>query len=64
VERCHAGSNAKQQYFLMRQRNPAKPAGKHGLVVIVPGGPGTADFLPFCAKVLTAAAIPDDFLVA
>jgi hypothetical protein len=45
VERCHVGANAKQQYFLMRQRNPAKPADKHGLVVIVPGGPGTADFL-------------------
>jgi predicted esterase len=64
VERCHAGGNAKQQYFLMRQRTPARPADKYGLVVIVPGGPGTADFLPFGANVLTAAAIPDDFLVA
>jgi len=64
IERCHAGVNSKQQYFLMRQRKPAKAADKHGLVVIVPGGPGTADFLPFCANVLTAVAIPDDFLVA
>jgi predicted esterase len=64
VERCHAGGNPKQEYFLMRQRKPAKPADKHGLVVIVPGGPGTADFLPFCANVLTAVAIPDDFLAA
>jgi predicted esterase len=64
VERCYARGNSKQQYFLMRQRKPAKPADKYGLVVIVPGGPGTAEFLPFCANVLTAAAVPDDFLVA
>src|SRR5262249_12113904 len=61
VERCHVGGNSKQLYFLMRQRKPATPADKHGLLVIVPGGPGTADFLPFCANVLTAVAIPDDF---
>jgi hypothetical protein len=41
----------------MRQREPVKPADKHGLVVIVPGGPGTADFLPFGAIVLSAVAI-------
>jgi predicted esterase len=64
VERCHAGGNAKQQYFLMRHRGPVKPANRQGLVVIVPGGPGTAEFLPFGANVLTALAIPDDFLVA
>jgi predicted esterase len=48
----------------MRQRKPVQPADRYGLVVIVPGGPGTAEFLPFCANVLTAVAIPDDFLVA
>jgi predicted esterase len=37
---------------------------KYGLVVILPGGPGTEDFLPFGANVLTGLAIPDDFLVA
>ena len=63
VQRCYAGGNAKQQYFLMRQRKPTKLADKYGLVVIVPGGPGTADFLPFGANVLTAVAIPDDFVV-
>jgi predicted esterase len=64
VERCHAGGNPKQQYFLMRHHKPARPVSKYGLVVIVPGGPGTVEFLPFGANVLTAAAIPDDFLVA
>ena len=64
VERCYAGGNSKQQYFLMRQRKPAQPADKYGLVIIVPGGPGTVEFLPFCANVLTAVAIPDDFFVA
>ncbi|MHC4401846.1 MAG: alpha/beta hydrolase [Planctomycetota bacterium] len=64
VERCYAGGNSKQQYFLMRHQKPAKPVDEHGLVVILPGGPGTAEFLPFCANVLTGFAIPDDFLVA
>src|SRR5262249_26756589 len=63
VERWYAGGNLKQQYFLMRHRTPAKPADKYGLVVIVPGGPGTAEFLPFGPNVLTALAIPDEFLV-
>jgi predicted esterase len=64
VERCSAGGSSKQQYFVMRHRKPAKPANKYGLVVILPGGPGSAEFLPFCANVLTGFAIPDDFLVA
>src|SRR5262245_654716 len=64
VERRQAGGNPKQQYFLMRHRQPGKPADKFGLVVVVPGGPGTAEFLTFGANVLTGVAIPDDFLVA
>jgi predicted esterase len=64
VQRYFASGNVKQQYFLMRQRNPARSTDKYGLVVILPGGPGTAEFLPFGANVLTAAAIPDDFLAA
>jgi predicted esterase len=64
VRRCFGGGNAKQQYFLMRQREPAEAAEKCGLLVILPGGPGSADFLPFCANVLTRFAVPDDFLVA
>lgn len=64
VQRTYVGVNTKQQYFLMRHRKPAQPVEKYGLVVIVPGGPGTADFLPFGANVLTRHAIPDDFLVA
>src|SRR5262249_3223975 len=64
VECCYAGDNSKQQYFLMRHRKPARPPVGYGLVVIVPGGPGPAEFLPFGANVLTAVAIPEDFLVA
>jgi hypothetical protein len=64
VERCFAGGNSKQRYFLMRQKPAAQSTNKHGLVVILPGGPGAADFLPFCANILTLAAIPADFLVA
>jgi predicted esterase len=63
VERRFAGGDARQQYFLMRPRKPAKAVDKHGLVVILPGGPGSEEFLPFGANVLTAFAIPDDFLV-
>jgi predicted esterase len=64
VRRHFAGGDSKQQYFLMRHRKPAKQPARYGLVVVVPGGPGTAEFLPFGANVLTAVAIPDDFLVA
>jgi predicted esterase len=64
VQRCFAGGNRKQQYFLIRHSKPAKPPKQYGLVVVVPGGPGTAEFLPFCANVLAAVAIPDDFVVA
>lgn len=64
VQRGNVGGNTKQQYFLMRHRKPAQLVDKYGLVVIVPGGPGTADFLPFGANILTRHAIPEDFLVA
>jgi len=64
VERRHAGGNPKQAYFLMRHRQPARPVDRYGLVAVLPGGAGTAEFLPFGANVLTGVAVPDDFLVA
>jgi predicted esterase len=64
VERCQAGGNPKQVYFLMRHQKPAKPMDRYGLVIVLPGGPGSAEFLPFCANVLAGIAVPDDFLVA
>jgi predicted esterase len=64
VECRYAGGNPKQQYFLMRHRKPTRRPDKYGLVIIVPGGPGTAEVLPFGANILTGVAIPDDFVVA
>src|SRR5262249_28450842 len=64
VERCFAAGNPRQQYFLMRHRQPDRPPDRDGLVVLVPRGPGTADFLHFGANALAGVAIPDAFLVA
>lgn len=52
----------KQDYFLIEHRDD--PAEKKGLVIILPGGPGTRDFMPFCANVLTRFAVPKGFVVA
>jgi len=30
----------------------------------LPGGPGSAEFLPFCANVITKYAVPKDMVVA
>ncbi len=63
-ERLAAG-NSQQKYFLI-EHQPGKtnaPA-KRGLLLILPGGPGGADFLPFCANILTLYGVPKDFIVA
>lgn len=62
---CKAGGDAMKRYFLIRHNLSAKETPKeYGLLLILPGGPGSADFLPFCANVLTLAGTPKDFIVA
>lgn len=65
VRECHAGGDTNQTYFLIHHKSTVTNAGdKMGLLLILPGGPGTRDFLPFCANVLTSAGVPKDFLAA
>lgn len=58
------GGNEKMRYFLIGPREKATPP-KDGykLVVVMPGGSGSADFHPF-VKRLYKYAMGDDFLVA
>lgn len=57
-------TNANQKYFLIEHKSTADPRKPRGLILILPGGPGSADFLPFCANVLTLYGISDDFVAA
>jgi predicted esterase len=64
VQEQQVGTNTEQKYFLI-ERKDAEAAGKaRGLLLMLPGGPGSRDFLPFCANVLTLYGIPADFVVA
>ena len=58
------GTNAQQKYFLIERKALEAKGKTNGLVVILPGGPGGKEFLPFCANVLTLYGIPEDFVVA
>lgn len=59
-----AGKDARKRYFLIGPPKAAKaPKGGYGLLVVLPGGPGTADFLPF-VKRIWKNALPEGYLVA
>ena len=63
-ERTVDGDSSKR-YFVIRHRlAPAETPKEYGLLLILPGGPGGADFLPFCANVITTLGTPKDFIVA
>lgn len=60
AEKRFIGGNEKQLAFVLR---PASQSGMaKGLYLILPGGPGTPDFLPFCANVLAQQAVPEEWL--
>src|SRR5262245_10628699 len=59
-----AGKDEKKQYFLIGPMKDAKtPAAGFGLVVVMPGGPGSADFHPFVKRIYKNA-LPDGYLAA
>jgi len=59
-----AAGNEKQRYFLLGPLKDRKaPADGFGLVVVLPGGDGGANFLPF-VKRLFKYAMPEGYLVA
>lgn len=58
VERTLA-SLPKSLFFVMAPKKPASGGGKHGLVVVLPGGDGSREFLPWVEGSLLAQR-PDD----
>src|SRR5262249_9448924 len=59
-----AGKDQKKRYFLIGPAKDARaPEGGYGLIVVVPGGPGTADFHPFVKRIFKNA-VPTGYLVA
>src|SRR5437763_891952 len=58
------GKEKRKRYFLIGPAKDAKaPKDGYGLVVILPGGDGSADFHPF-VKRLYKSAVPEGYLVA
>jgi predicted esterase len=59
-----AGGDSQKRYFLIGPAKDAKaPAAGHGLVVILPGGDGSADFHPFVKRIFKHA-LPDGYVAA
>jgi predicted esterase len=58
------GKDPHKRYFLIGPMKGAEqPKGGYGLIVILPGGPGTADFHPFIKRIFKNA-VPEGYLVA
>jgi predicted esterase len=58
------GQNDKQQYFLIGpQPNSEAPPNGFGLILVLPGGDGSADFHPFIKRIYKHA-LPEDYLIA
>jgi predicted esterase len=59
-----AGGDAQKRYFLVGPAKDSKaPAAGRGLVVILPGGDGSADFHPFVKRIFKHA-LPDGYVAA
>jgi predicted esterase len=59
-----AAGDGDKRYFLIGPGKDAKPpSAGHGLVVILPGGDGSADFHPFVRRIYKNA-LPDGYLAA
>ena len=64
AEKLHAGGNDRMAYFLIGPAAESKaPEEGYRLLLVLPGGDGSADFLPF-VKRLTENAVGDRHLVA
>jgi predicted esterase len=60
----HAGNDTNQRYFLIGPRKDApKPKRGYGLLVILPGGDGSADFHPFVKRIFKHG-LPQGYLAA
>jgi predicted esterase len=58
------GKDENKRYFLIGPMKDAKaPTAGFGLIVVMPGGPGTADFHPFVKRIYKNA-LPEGYIVA
>lgn len=63
-QELRAGDDRKKRYYLIGADADAKaPANGYGLIVVLPGGDGSAEFHPFVKRIFKHAA-PDGYLVA
>jgi predicted esterase len=63
-EDLKAGKDEHKRFFLIGPAKGAKaPKDGYGLIVVMPGGPGTADFLPFVKRIYKNAT-PEGYLIA
>jgi predicted esterase len=59
-----AGKDKQKRYFLIGPAKEAKaPRAGYGLIVVLPGGPGTPNFHPFVKRIYKNA-VPEGYLVA
>src|SRR5262245_65377296 len=59
-----AGKDEKKRYFLVGPRkDQKKPKGGWGLVIVLPGGDGSAEFHPFVKRIFKHA-VPEGYLLA
>ena len=63
VEDLRAGGNDDQRFFLMSDPKGDAPRKGYGLVVVLPGGTGDANFRPFVEN-MYRQAVPKGFLLA
>jgi predicted esterase len=61
IDDLRAGGDEKKRYFVIRRPGDAPKEGYRALFVL-PGGPGSADFLPFVARI-AKFALPENYLV-
>jgi len=63
-EDLRAGKDAEKRYFLIGpMKGVERPASGFGLIVVLPGGPGGAEFLPFVKRIYKHA-VPEGYLIA
>ncbi|MCI0674595.1 MAG: hypothetical protein L0Y42_02335 [Phycisphaerales bacterium] len=62
-EDLRAGGDENKQYFLIGPKAGDAPARGYKLLVVLPGGDGSAEFRPFVTKIL-GEALPDGYVLA
>ena len=50
AQHLHAGGDDKKRYFLIGPKDAKPPAAGYGLLIVLPGGDGSADFQPFVRR--------------